>query len=146
MASSKKAMNIVFSRPKKSNTQPKNGRVSSLSTRSIESAKVSAGNVMANKDGAQWHRRGGKCRRGQPRYLCQRIGAAAGETFWWSRLLVAFHLRPLGPQSGLSPLQVNEGLFAHVRNAQMNWSAVAEQIDKLGEHVGEVGLRIDPVH
>ena len=44
--SSRNATNIVFSRPIWSDTQPKNGRVTPLSTRSIESAKVSAGMVM----------------------------------------------------------------------------------------------------
>ena len=46
IASSPKAMNIVFSRPMLSDTQPKNGRVTPFSMRSIESAKVSAGRVM----------------------------------------------------------------------------------------------------
>ena len=39
-------MNMVFSRPIWSDTQPKNGRVMPFSTRSIDSAKVSAGRVM----------------------------------------------------------------------------------------------------
>ena len=43
--SMKKAMNIVFSRPIWSETQPKNGRHTPLSTRSIVRAKVSAGSV-----------------------------------------------------------------------------------------------------
>ena len=38
-------MNMVFSRPIWSDTQPKNGRVSPLRMRSSESAKVSAGMV-----------------------------------------------------------------------------------------------------
>jgi len=42
MPSAKNAMNIVLSRPMLSDTQPKNGRQKPLSTRSIESAKVSA--------------------------------------------------------------------------------------------------------
>ena len=41
----KNAMNIVFSRPSLSDTQPKNGLAAPLNTRSIDSAKVSAGNV-----------------------------------------------------------------------------------------------------
>ena len=45
IASAAKAMNIVFSRPMLSETQPKNGRVTPFSTRSIASAKVSAGSV-----------------------------------------------------------------------------------------------------
>ncbi len=45
-ASSAKAMNIVFSRPILSDTQPKNGRVTPLRIRSIDSAKVRAGKVM----------------------------------------------------------------------------------------------------
>ena len=44
-ASMPKAMNMVFSRPILSDTQPKNGRVRPFNTRSIESAKVSAGKV-----------------------------------------------------------------------------------------------------
>ena len=40
-----KAMNIVFSRPIWSDTQPKNGRHTPLSTLSMVKAKVSAGNV-----------------------------------------------------------------------------------------------------
>ena len=43
--STKKAMNIVFSRPIWSDTQPKNGRQMPLSTRSMVKAKVSAGRV-----------------------------------------------------------------------------------------------------
>ena len=39
-------MNMVFSRPMWSDTQPKNGRVSPLSTRSMVSAKVRAGRVI----------------------------------------------------------------------------------------------------
>ena len=42
-------MNIVFSRPMWSDTQPKNGRVTPLSTRSIASAKVSAGSVRPSR-------------------------------------------------------------------------------------------------
>ena len=42
-------MNIVFSRPIWSDTQPKNGRVRPFSTRSIDSAKVSAGRVMPSR-------------------------------------------------------------------------------------------------
>ncbi len=38
-------MNMVFSRPIWSDTQPKNGRVSPFNTRSIASAKVNAGIV-----------------------------------------------------------------------------------------------------
>src|SRR5262249_100500 len=49
-ASSAKAMNIVFSRPIWSDTQPKNGRVSPFKTRSIDSAKVSAGTVNPRRD------------------------------------------------------------------------------------------------
>src|SRR5258707_2902815 len=45
MPSSMKAMNIVFSRPIWSETQPKKGRVIPLSTRSIDSANCSAGSV-----------------------------------------------------------------------------------------------------
>ena len=45
MPSMKKAMNIVFSRPMWSDTQPKNGRHTPLRTRSIVRAKVSAGRV-----------------------------------------------------------------------------------------------------
>ena len=41
-----KARNMVFSRPMWSDTQPKNGRVSPFSTRSIVAAKVKAGSVM----------------------------------------------------------------------------------------------------
>ena len=37
---------MVFSRPMWSDTQPKNGRVTPFSTRSIVAAKVSAGSVM----------------------------------------------------------------------------------------------------
>jgi hypothetical protein len=48
--SAKKAMNIVFSRPILSDTQPKNGRQSPLSTRSMVSAKVSAGSVKPTSD------------------------------------------------------------------------------------------------
>ena len=44
--SNRKAMNMVFSRPRKSETQPKNGRVSPLKTRSIVNANVNAGRVM----------------------------------------------------------------------------------------------------
>ena len=39
-------MNIVFSRPRWSDTQPKNGRVSPFRMRSIDSAKVNAGRVI----------------------------------------------------------------------------------------------------
>ncbi len=42
-------MNIVFSRPIWSDTQPKNGRHMPLSTRSIVNAKVSAGSVSPSK-------------------------------------------------------------------------------------------------
>ena len=42
-------MNIVFSRPILSDTQPKNGRVMPLSTRSIVSAKVRAGRVRPSR-------------------------------------------------------------------------------------------------
>ena len=45
MPSSMKAMNIVFSRPIWSETQPKNGRVRPLRTRSIDSANCNAGSV-----------------------------------------------------------------------------------------------------
>jgi hypothetical protein len=41
-------MNIVVSRPIRSDTQPKNGRVTPFSTRSIESANASAGRVSPN--------------------------------------------------------------------------------------------------
>ena len=39
-------MNMVFSRPIKSETQPKKGRVNPLRTRSIVNANVNAGSVM----------------------------------------------------------------------------------------------------
>ena len=42
-------MNMVGSRPILSETQPKNGRVTPFSKRSIESAKMSAGRVMPNE-------------------------------------------------------------------------------------------------
>src|SRR5262245_8688989 len=45
-ASNRNTMNMVFSRPGKSETQPKNGLVSPLRTRSIVNANVSAGRVM----------------------------------------------------------------------------------------------------
>ena len=48
--SSANAMNIVFSRPIRSETQPKNGRLTPLSTRSIDSANVSAGSVRPSSD------------------------------------------------------------------------------------------------
>ncbi len=48
-ASSPNAMNMVFSRPMWSDTQPKNGRVNPLRMRSIDSAKVSAGKVSQAK-------------------------------------------------------------------------------------------------
>ena len=38
-----KARNMVFSRPRWSDTQPKNGRVNPFSTRSMVAAKVNAG-------------------------------------------------------------------------------------------------------
>jgi len=44
-----KARNMVFSRPMWSDTQPKNGRVSPFSTRSILAAKVKAGSVMPSR-------------------------------------------------------------------------------------------------
>src|SRR5262245_31437901 len=44
--SNRKTKNMVFSRPRKSETQPKNGLVSPLRTRSIVNANVSAGRVM----------------------------------------------------------------------------------------------------
>src|SRR5437773_353572 len=43
--SSANATNIVFSRPSRSETQPKNGRLTPLRIRSRDSAKVSAGSV-----------------------------------------------------------------------------------------------------
>ena len=46
MPSMPKAMNIVFSRPIMSDTQPKNGRVMPLSTRSMVAANVTAVMVM----------------------------------------------------------------------------------------------------
>ena len=48
-ASRLKAMNIVFSRPSLSETQPKNGRVTPLRIRSSDNAKVSAGSVMPTR-------------------------------------------------------------------------------------------------
>src|SRR5665213_640864 len=44
-----KAMAMVFSRPIWSETQPKNGRVNPLNTRSIDSAKLSAGSIKPMK-------------------------------------------------------------------------------------------------
>ena len=44
-----KATNIVFSRPRWSDTHPKNGLLTPLSTRLVDSANVSAGNVRPNK-------------------------------------------------------------------------------------------------
>src|SRR5262249_55960955 len=50
MPSNKKAMNMVFSRPIRSDTQPKNGRDKPLSTSPMDNAKVSAGMVSPNSD------------------------------------------------------------------------------------------------
>ncbi len=50
MPSNRKAMNIVFSRPMWSDTQPKNGRDTPLSTSPIDNAKPSAGMVSPSID------------------------------------------------------------------------------------------------
>jgi hypothetical protein len=49
MPSTAKAPNMVRSRPRWSETQPKNGRVTPFMTRSSESAKVTAGRVIPRR-------------------------------------------------------------------------------------------------